>query len=65
MTERAAPFYCPYCADEGLRPLGEGHGDWRCGACQRAFRLRYLGLTRSDGRLEAPGTDGAPDGTRD
>lgn len=52
MTERASPFYCPYCADEGLRPMGEGHGDWRCSACRRAFRLRYLGLTGSDGMLE-------------
>jgi hypothetical protein len=49
MTERAAPFQCPYCGDEDLRPFGDGHGDWRCGACTRAFRLRYLGLTgRSD-----------------
>jgi transposase-like protein len=46
MTERAAPFHCPYCGDEDLRPFGDGHGDWRCGACTRAFRLRYLGLTR-------------------
>jgi ribosomal protein L37AE/L43A len=45
MTERAAPFHCPYCGDEGLRPMGEGHGDWRCDSCQRAFRLKYLGLT--------------------
>src|SRR5256885_7550591 len=30
MTERAAPFYCPYCGDEDLRPFGERHGEWRC-----------------------------------
>ncbi len=23
MTERAAPFYCPYCGEEDLRPFGE------------------------------------------
>jgi ribosomal protein L37AE/L43A len=45
MTERAAPFYCPYCGDEDLRPFGERHGDWRCGACQRVFRLGYVGLS--------------------
>jgi hypothetical protein len=44
MTERAAPFYCPYCADEGLRPFGERHGTWRCGACQRVFALTYQGI---------------------
>ncbi len=44
MTERAAPFHCPYCADENLRPFGETHGQWRCGACQRVFALKYLGI---------------------
>ncbi len=44
MTERAAPFYCPYCGDEDLRPFGEKHGEWRCGACQRVFRLSYVGV---------------------
>ena len=39
MTERAAPFHCPYCGDEDLRPFGETHGQWRCGACQRVFAL--------------------------
>ncbi|MCF3961311.1 hypothetical protein [Streptomyces fuscigenes] len=44
MSERAAPFYCPYCGDEDLRPSGEGHGTWECHACNRAFRLAFLGL---------------------
>ena len=44
MTERAAPFYCPYCGDEDLRPFGERHGEWRCGACRRVFRLGYVGV---------------------
>ena len=43
--ERAAPFYCPYCADENLRMFGDKHGEWRCGACQRVFRLGYVGLS--------------------
>jgi hypothetical protein len=30
MTERAAPFYCPYCGDENLR--------------RRVFRLGYVGV---------------------
>ncbi|MEU8137178.1 hypothetical protein [Streptodolium elevatio] len=60
MTERAAPFYCPYCGDEDLRPHEEGHGAWLCGACRRAFTLKYLGLVFQ----EAPASAAAPaDGT--
>ncbi|UQA92468.1 hypothetical protein [Streptomyces halobius] len=49
MSERAAPFYCPYCGDEDLRPSEEGsvRGEgaaWECRACSRAFRLKFLGL---------------------
>ncbi|WP_327698370.1 MULTISPECIES: hypothetical protein [unclassified Streptomyces] len=47
MSERAAPFYCPYCGDEDLRPnesIEGGHGAWECGACNRAFQLKFLGL---------------------
>ncbi|SOD74348.1 hypothetical protein SAMN05892883_3532 [Jatrophihabitans sp. GAS493] len=46
MTERAAPFYCPYCGDEDLRPFGEKHGEWRCGSCRRVYRLGYIGIAR-------------------
>jgi transposase-like protein len=58
VSERAAPFYCPYCGEENLRPFGElddPHGQWRCDACRRAFRLRMIGLTR-------PGTDAGDSG---
>ncbi|MGW5972143.1 hypothetical protein [Streptomyces sp. NPDC055186] len=44
MSERAAPFYCPYCGDEDLRPGEDGPGAWECGACRRGFRLKFLGL---------------------
>ncbi len=44
MSERAAPFYCPYCGDEDLRPGEQGHGAWECGACNRAFALSFRGL---------------------
>ncbi|MDT9690201.1 hypothetical protein Q5762_18010 [Streptomyces sp. P9(2023)] len=62
MSERAAPFYCPYCGDEDLFPhetgwgsplpersRGLGGGAWECRACSRAFQLKFLGLL-------APGT---------
>ncbi|MFE2261169.1 hypothetical protein [Streptomyces griseosporeus] len=57
MSERAAPFYCPYCGEEDLRPSEEGWGSpllersrelgggaWECAACNRAFQLKFLGL---------------------
>ncbi|MFJ5727524.1 hypothetical protein [Streptomyces paradoxus] len=53
MSERAAPFYCPYCGDEDLRPseAAEGrHGAWECAACSRAFSLKFLGLLSQGGR---------------
>jgi transposase-like protein len=43
MTEgHLPPFYCPYCGEEDIRPFGERHGDWVCGACRRAWTLRSL-----------------------
>ncbi|MEU6736400.1 hypothetical protein ABZ929_24965 [Streptomyces physcomitrii] len=44
MSERAAPFYCPYCGEEDLRPGEQGHGAWECADCNRAFQLKFLGL---------------------
>ncbi|MDO0925129.1 hypothetical protein QQY24_06725 [Streptomyces sp. TG1A-8] len=62
MSERAAPFYCPYCGDEDLRPHEQGHGAWECAACNRAFQLKFLGLlARGFGapRADAP-LEGGP-----
>lgn len=49
MSERAAPFYCPYCGEEDLRPsereTARGAGaTWECTSCGRAFALAFLGL---------------------
>lgn len=49
MTERAVPFYCPYCGDEDLEPH-ESDGGWHCRACARAFRLRFVGIGALGGR---------------
>jgi len=53
VSERAAPYHCPYCADEDLRPhevtdpetgqVSSPAGAWECRACLRAFTLRYVG----------------------
>ena len=48
MIERLVPFYCPYCGEESLEPVG-GHGDWHCRDCTRSFTLR------SGVRHRAPG----------
>ncbi|MGZ4664397.1 MAG: hypothetical protein ACXV5Q_04940 [Frankiaceae bacterium] len=39
MTERLVPFYCPYCGEESLEPVGE-RGEWHCTDCTRYFTLR-------------------------
>lgn len=52
MSERAAPFHCPYCGDEDLRPSeDDGHGSWGCMSCSRAFQLKFLGLLRPEQAL--------------
>ncbi|EGX56524.1 hypothetical protein SZN_27431 [Streptomyces zinciresistens K42] len=55
MSERAAPFYCPYCGDEDLRPSEAGHGAWECAACNRAFGLKFLGLLARGPRHDVGG----------
>jgi ribosomal protein L37AE/L43A len=43
-AERQVPFYCPYCGDQDLRPVGTTGGAWRCAACARAFELHFTGV---------------------
>jgi transposase-like protein len=51
MTERATPFYCPYCGDEDLRPdeSTEEKGAWLCSACRRVFAVKLVGLQLPEG----------------
>ncbi|NLU65876.1 hypothetical protein [Streptomyces sp. HNM0574] len=65
MSERAAPFHCPYCGDEDLRPSeadarGKGAA-WECAACNRAFALSFLGLLSKGLAQRVPD---APEGGR-
>lgn len=72
MSERAAPFYCPYCGDEDLRPSEEDGGAgpgaaWECAACNRAFKLSFLGLLARGLRRGDDGSaqeDSAREGSR-
>ncbi len=43
-SQRAVPYYCPFCAGEDLWPAGETHGAWECRTCARSFAVRFLGL---------------------
>jgi transposase-like protein len=43
MTQRAVPFYCPYCGDEDLQPYEDRHGAWWCQSCRRAWTLSMIG----------------------
>jgi transposase-like protein len=48
VTERAVPFYCPYCGEEDLRPAEQTdrvpHGAWYCADCLRTFSLKMIGV---------------------
>lgn len=51
--EATAIYYCPFCAEEDLRPVEEPQGAWRCGACARVFsvQLARVDTTRIPGRI--------------
>ena len=53
MTERATPFYCPYCGDEDLRPQEEPHAAWLCTGCRRVFTVKFVGLNLAHETVEA------------
>ena len=46
-------YYCPFCAEEDLRPVVEPQGGWRCNACARVFtvHLENLDTSRIPGRV--------------
>ena len=41
---RAEIFYCPFCAEEDLRPVEEPVGAYVCMACRRVFSVKVAGL---------------------
>jgi len=44
VTERAVPFYCPYCGEEDIAPYGEERGRFHCAACNRHWSVRFHGI---------------------
>lgn len=39
---RAQPFYCPYCAEQTIEPVGERA--FYCESCDRRFEVKFVGL---------------------
>jgi hypothetical protein len=58
-TPRHVPvFYCPYCAEEDIRPHEGGHGQWLCTGCRRVWAVRFIGLAAAGGAAD-PGSGAA------
>lgn len=43
MSPPAAPFYCPYCGEQDIRPATE-ENTYHCKSCDRVWRLEFLTL---------------------
>lgn len=43
MSMRAVPFYCPYCAEQSIEPIGDGRA-YLCESCDRRFVVTFEGL---------------------
>lgn len=41
MSPHAAPFYCPYCGEQDIRP-GADEATFDCRVCQRSWRLTFV-----------------------
>jgi hypothetical protein len=64
--ERSVPFYCPYCGEEGLEPVGP-RGGWWCHDCNRRWTLKLVGAgppkdAPVDEGAEGPNKADGPDG---
>ena len=40
-TQRAQPFYCPYCGEQDIRP-GAEERTYHCRTCDRSWRLEFV-----------------------
>jgi transposase-like protein len=60
VTQRAVPFYCPYCGDEDLQPYEDKHGAWWCQSCRRAWSLSMIGTGTPQRMADAGGSAADP-----
>ena len=42
---RMAPQYCPYCADQDLRPSEDAPAAWECRGCLRIFAVSFVAVS--------------------
>lgn len=42
-SQRAEPYYCPFCGEQDFVPIDEP-GRYYCESCDRRFQLKMLGL---------------------
>lgn len=40
---RATPFYCPFCGEQTIEPVGDGN-ELYCSSCNRRFEVAFKGL---------------------
>lgn len=57
---RAVPFYCPYCSEQALEPVGQRA--YYCASCDRRFEVRFMGLGEDEPVAADP--ESADAGTR-
>ena len=39
---RATPFYCPFCGEQTIEPVGDGK-ELYCSTCDRRFEVDFKG----------------------
>ena len=43
---RATPFYCPFCGEQTIEPIGDAK-EMYCSTCDRRFEVSFKGLGES------------------
>jgi ribosomal protein L37AE/L43A len=47
-TQRAQPYFCPYCGEQDIRPAEEA-STYHCSVCDRVWKLGFIGLGAKGG----------------
>lgn len=53
MSQRATPFFCPFCGEQDIRPAEE-EGFWHCELCDRLWSVKFKGLATEHGSGTLP-----------
>ena len=49
---RATPFYCPFCGEQTIEPIGD-EKEMYCSSCDRRFEIAFKGLGEGGSGAEA------------